>query len=166
LAGAQCLTGGQCGCTVDADCGGATSGRVCDQAISRCTPGCRGTGGNTCPVSLVCSSTTTAIGHCSDPSSVPPDGGTGGTTGAGGGPADGGGSDARADAADSGSGAGAGGDDGSTDNLGLGRHITGGGCRCDLDGGDGSSWPTLLSLAGLLALFVRPSRRRRSALRG
>ncbi len=68
LAGASCLPGGQCGCTQDADCGSATSGRVCDVSLRRCVPGCRGgaatTGSNGCPVSEVCSSTTVAIGVC------------------------------------------------------------------------------------------------------
>jgi MYXO-CTERM domain-containing protein len=181
LAGAQCLTGGRCGCSVDPDCGGSTSGRVCDASISRCTPGCRGTGGNACPVSLICSSTTSAIGQCFDPANPPTDGGAGGTTGSDGGASDAGGSDAPADADGSGSGeggqagggmggqaddgggsghAGAGAQDGSATNVGggLGRHITGGGCSCEMGAGQKSPWWTLLSLAGFLALFVRRSR--------
>ncbi len=64
LAGSQCLTDGRCGCLADADCGGVTSGRVCDATASRCVPGCRGTGGNGCPNEQVCSSTTDEIGRC------------------------------------------------------------------------------------------------------
>ena len=66
LAGSQCLTDGRCGCLVDADCGGVTSGRVCDAAASRCVPGCRGTGGNGCVNEMVCSSTTDEIGRCDE----------------------------------------------------------------------------------------------------
>ncbi|HTB56634.1 MAG TPA: isopeptide-forming domain-containing fimbrial protein [Polyangia bacterium] len=80
LAGAQCLSGGQCGCTDDADCGNATSGRVCNTPSGVCGPGCRGTGGNSCPVSQVCTSTTTAIGGCQNP--PPSDGGADGGGGA------------------------------------------------------------------------------------
>jgi MYXO-CTERM domain-containing protein len=76
LAGARCLAGGQCGCTADADCGGATSGRICDATVNRCTPGCRGMGGNTCPVSQQCTSTSPDVGRCETPPS--PDGGVDG----------------------------------------------------------------------------------------
>jgi MYXO-CTERM domain-containing protein len=64
LAGSQCLADGRCGCTQDSDCGGPTSGRVCDPASSRCVPGCRGMGGNTCPAGQPCSSSTSDIGRC------------------------------------------------------------------------------------------------------
>jgi uncharacterized repeat protein (TIGR01451 family) len=104
LAGAACLSSGQCGCTDDADCGSATSGRVCDTSLGRCTPGCRGMGGNGCPMSQVCDSTSTSVGSCQTP--VPPDGGTDGGAGAAdGGISDGGHSDG---------GIGPGGPDGST----------------------------------------------------
>jgi MYXO-CTERM domain-containing protein len=38
LTGARCLPNDTCGCTSDADCGGPTSGRVCDTARQRCRP--------------------------------------------------------------------------------------------------------------------------------
>jgi hypothetical protein len=79
LAGRQCLPGGKCGCTQDSDCGGTTSGRVCDAVSSRCVPGCRGSGGNKCPAGEPCSSTTTEIGRCNGQPST--DGGTGGVDG-------------------------------------------------------------------------------------
>ena len=70
---------GQCvSCIQDSDCGGANSGKVCDEATHTCTDGCRGNGGNGCPDGQQCSSTTTTVGTC-----------TGGTGGAGGGDADG-----------------------------------------------------------------------------
>jgi MYXO-CTERM domain-containing protein len=74
LAGKQCLPGGKCGCTQDSDCGGVTSGRVCDPVSSRCMPGCRGSGGNHCPAGEPCSSSTTEIGRCNG--QPPADGGT------------------------------------------------------------------------------------------
>lgn len=52
------------GCTTDADCGGALSGRVCNEATSTCVDGCRGQGGNGCPSGKTCSSETNAIGTC------------------------------------------------------------------------------------------------------
>jgi len=63
-------------CTTDADCGGAVSGRVCNEATSTCVDGCRGQGGNGCPSGKTCSSETNAIGTC---------GGSRGDAGAGGG---------------------------------------------------------------------------------
>jgi hypothetical protein len=53
-----------CGCTTDADCGGATSGLICS-VTKICKAGCYGTGGNACPGGLTCSSTTAAAGYCS-----------------------------------------------------------------------------------------------------
>jgi MYXO-CTERM domain-containing protein len=64
LGGARCVGGDSCGCATDADCGGVTSGRVCDATTERCVPGCRQTGGNGCPPSLVCASTGAVIGTC------------------------------------------------------------------------------------------------------
>lgn len=70
----KCLISGECvatgACDVDADCGGKTSGRVCDAKL--CKDGCRGTGGNGCTTGLVCSSATSAVGTCGAP---PPDAG-------------------------------------------------------------------------------------------
>jgi MYXO-CTERM domain-containing protein len=80
LAGKLCLGDGRCGCALDSDCGGLTSGRVCDPESSRCVPGCRGTGGNRCPAGQPCSSTTDAIGRCNG--ALPTDGGTVGPDGA------------------------------------------------------------------------------------
>jgi MYXO-CTERM domain-containing protein len=79
LAGKVCLADGRCGCTADSDCGGITSGRVCDPSSSRCVPGCRGSGGNTCPAGQPCSSTTSDIGRCNgalstDGGAIGPDG--------------------------------------------------------------------------------------------
>jgi len=89
VAGGRCLAGGACGCATDADCGASTSGRVCDASLARCVPGCRGNGGNTCPTSLTCTSTTADIGHCQSmtgTAGASGNPGTGGTraTGAGG----------------------------------------------------------------------------------
>jgi uncharacterized repeat protein (TIGR01451 family) len=57
-------------CAQDSDCGAHDSGLVCD--MNKCAFGCRGMGGNTCPSSLFCSSTTMAVGMCSN---QPPDAG-------------------------------------------------------------------------------------------
>jgi uncharacterized repeat protein (TIGR01451 family)/MYXO-CTERM domain-containing protein len=55
---------GQCvQCNQDADCGGPTSGTVCD-ATHQCGPGCRGMGGNGCATDKVCTSQDTTIGQC------------------------------------------------------------------------------------------------------
>lgn len=70
--GAACLTSGVCGCTSDFDCGTATSGRVCNTSLSRCVPGCRGSGGNTCAPNQTCTSSTNAIGSCQVVVVVPP----------------------------------------------------------------------------------------------
>jgi MYXO-CTERM domain-containing protein len=52
-----CLPGtGTCGCTTDAQCGGAGSGQICSGNI--CVPGCRPNGnGGTCATGQVCSPT-------------------------------------------------------------------------------------------------------------
>jgi len=63
--GAACLASGTCGCASDTDCGGASSGRICNGTTHVCTPGCRGSGGNQCPGAETCSSTTSAAGSCS-----------------------------------------------------------------------------------------------------
>jgi hypothetical protein len=65
----KCLVSGECvatgACNTDTDCGGTTSGRVCDAKV--CKDGCRGTGGNGCPSGKVCSSTSNAVGTCQNP---------------------------------------------------------------------------------------------------
>jgi hypothetical protein len=48
---------GVCGCTTDADCGDAMSGRVCDMDARRCVEGCyRAEGRNGCPMGRSCTS--------------------------------------------------------------------------------------------------------------
>jgi MYXO-CTERM domain-containing protein len=64
-------------CTKDADCGGATSGKVCDVATVKCVAGCH-KGGNGCPTEKVCTSTTTTVGVCEDSSGGGGGGGQGG----------------------------------------------------------------------------------------
>jgi uncharacterized repeat protein (TIGR01451 family)/MYXO-CTERM domain-containing protein len=78
---AQCATNAQCaaptpvcdtvvspavcvGCLADSDCGGVQSGVVCNTATLTCVPGCRGAGGNGCPVIDVCTSPNATIGQC------------------------------------------------------------------------------------------------------
>jgi len=55
-----------CGCARDADCGDATSGRVCDPMRRRCTDGCGvGDGRNGCPMGRSCTADAPgAIGMC------------------------------------------------------------------------------------------------------
>ena len=60
LSTGECVTLGQC--QADPECGGVTSGRVCDARV--CRDGCRGQGGNGCPSGSTCTSTTAAIGQC------------------------------------------------------------------------------------------------------
>ena len=62
--GSVCLANQTCGCSVDADCGGSSSGRICNGATSHCITGCRGTGGNGCPTTMLCSSTNGSPGTC------------------------------------------------------------------------------------------------------
>jgi hypothetical protein len=67
-------------CVSDGDCGGATSGLVCD-AGGTCIEGCRGQNGNGCPDGETCSSSDASIGTCS-PDSGCEGGGCGGGGGA------------------------------------------------------------------------------------
>jgi MYXO-CTERM domain-containing protein len=156
---------------MDSDCGGPTSGRVCDAARSRCVPGCRAAPGNGCPTSRLCSSTGVDIGVC-EPMAVPPadggvDGGMDGSApdapvtdgaagsmgagGAGGAPSDGAAGMTGAGGSSAGT-KGSAGDDGEN----VGGYVAGGGCRCDATGsGNGSAGWLLL---GVL-LFVRRRRR-------
>ncbi len=76
-----------CGCNTDSDCGSTTSGRVCDNMISKCIDGCRGQGGNGCPVDKDCTSHDSTIGQCIVPvndadAGVGDDGGTANNAGA------------------------------------------------------------------------------------
>ena len=52
------------GCQSDSDCGDAASGKICDAAAHACVSGCRGTGGNACPVNMLCTSTDGSAGQC------------------------------------------------------------------------------------------------------
>jgi MYXO-CTERM domain-containing protein len=176
LAGARCVAGNSCGCAADADCGGATSGRVCDAATARCVPGCRQTGGNGCPASLSCTSAGDEIGNCQPMpggdggADASTDGGTPDTTGTDA-PTDAfvGDGDASADAAGDGANGGDGAvADGRADGpdaapLGgnIGGYVAGGGCQCDAGGaGDGPG-----SLLLVLAVALGVARRRRGARR-
>lgn len=69
--GPVCLALGDptCGCDTDDDCGGPTSGQICEQ--NKCTAGCRGTDGNGCPTGLECTSKTEAPGVCVPPAETP-----------------------------------------------------------------------------------------------
>ncbi|WP_437967887.1 DUF3344 domain-containing protein [Sorangium sp. So ce260] len=49
-------------CRQDSDCGGPTSGLICQDHA--CVDGCRGAGGNSCPSGEVCSSTDSSPGTC------------------------------------------------------------------------------------------------------
>ncbi|WP_437762231.1 hypothetical protein WME77_29595 [Sorangium sp. So ce764] len=49
-------------CRQDSDCGGATSGMICEDHA--CVEGCRGAEGNSCPSGEVCSSTDSTAGTC------------------------------------------------------------------------------------------------------
>lgn len=62
--GSACLASETCGCSTDTSCGGASSGRVCNGITHVCVAGCRGTGGNGCPATETCSSTTGSAGTC------------------------------------------------------------------------------------------------------
>ncbi len=78
-AGARCLPSETCGCQTDADCGGAQSGRICDTGTSKCTFGCRVSGGNACPMGQTCLVASGGVGRCGAPS---PDAGADGRDGA------------------------------------------------------------------------------------
>ncbi|MDC3980911.1 MopE-related protein [Polyangium jinanense] len=56
-------------CTTDADCGDASSGKICQD--QRCVAGCRGVDGNGCPDGQVCTSTSDSVGQCQ--AEPPPD---------------------------------------------------------------------------------------------
>jgi uncharacterized repeat protein (TIGR01451 family)/MYXO-CTERM domain-containing protein len=69
-AGSRCLVNLTCGCAADLECGTNISGRVCNTDVSKCTYGCRGTGGNGCPPGFLCSSTDNSIGRCLTPAAA------------------------------------------------------------------------------------------------
>ncbi|MFO0650315.1 MAG: MopE-related protein [Polyangiales bacterium] len=61
MSGAACvpsmMDSAFCGCATDADCGNATSGRICNAETRRCVDGCAvGTGRNGCPTGQFCTS--------------------------------------------------------------------------------------------------------------
>ncbi len=69
----NCGVGGACNvatgacivpCGTDADCGGLTSGDICEPTTRTCVSGCRGINGNGCPASQFCTSETVAAGIC------------------------------------------------------------------------------------------------------
>ncbi len=62
--GAICLDDETCGCAVDSDCGNATSGRICDRFMQKCTTGCYLVGGNGCPSGMVCTAAGANAGSC------------------------------------------------------------------------------------------------------
>jgi uncharacterized repeat protein (TIGR01451 family) len=174
-AGAKCLGSLTCGCTADADCGPAGSGRVCDPTRGKCAPGCRGMGGNACPAGFACSSRDMAIGACvlALPGSDAgvPDGGRGDggadapladASQADGSPApDGPRSDgAAADAPVRGD-AGASADAGGAPNA--GSYLAGGGCSCEVGGGAGPRGGAGLWLLAPAALLLVGRRRQRAA---
>ncbi|MBL8601847.1 MAG: hypothetical protein JNK72_07985 [Myxococcales bacterium] len=56
MSGAACVMG-LCGCTADSDCGGASSGRICNAMTRTCVAGCSpATGRNGCPTGQSCTS--------------------------------------------------------------------------------------------------------------
>ncbi|WP_441289376.1 hypothetical protein ACSRUE_00935 [Sorangium sp. KYC3313] len=59
-------------CRQDSDCGGATSGMICEDHA--CVEGCRGSDGNSCPSGEVCSSTDSTAGTCAPESENDPTG--------------------------------------------------------------------------------------------
>ncbi len=63
------------GCSNDADCGNATSGRLCNATTRECFDGCRGQVGNGCPQGQQCSSTSLLPGVCSPVPALVPDAG-------------------------------------------------------------------------------------------
>ncbi len=68
----QCLVNlGLCGCTDtdgDSECGGSTSGIVCNGPAGSCAPGCSTAAGrNNCPAGQVCSDQTGKVGTCNTP---------------------------------------------------------------------------------------------------
>lgn len=152
LSGAICLTNNTCGCASDRDCGAVNSGRVCDTLVSKCTIGCRGFGGNTCPAGLICSSRDMSIGRCmpGDGGVAPPDAGVDRP------------SDAVIPTGDGGSRPDA--DGGRPNDAGTVQKgfLGGGGCACAVPGqADTSPGPSGLGAIAFAALLLLRRRRRR-----
>ncbi len=141
---AKCDVGKCVECTNDSDCGGATSGRVCDDTSGLCIDGCRGAFGNGCPGGQLCSSSSITIGSCSPP----PDAG-----GPEAGPGDDGGSVADASVADAAIGA----DASPIDEEG---ELRGGALSCASAPGAGSAAGLSFPLLALVGLLLRRKKRR------
>jgi hypothetical protein len=71
-------------CLDDTECGASDGGLVCDTADTHaCIPGCRGSGGNTCPDGRACSSSDDTIGSCDNGSSSGSSGSSSSSSGGG-----------------------------------------------------------------------------------
>ncbi len=68
--GALCLADETCGCDEDPDCGGPTSGRICNRFMHQCTTGCYLVGGNGCPSGMTCSASGALSGSCQTPNDM------------------------------------------------------------------------------------------------
>jgi MYXO-CTERM domain-containing protein len=149
-------------CTTDVDCGGPTSGVVCDDGT--CALGCRGEGGNGCPAGEVCTSVDETIGECV----LESDGGTGGSAGsAGSAGAAGSAGSGVGGTAGSGGGAGSGGTAGTGGSAGAdggltpeddGTVLEGGGCSCSVP--TSGNAPLGLGLVAALGALWAARRRR------
>jgi MYXO-CTERM domain-containing protein len=152
--GGICRPNGQCGCNTDPDCGGVTSGRVCDDTNKVCRAGCRGTGGNGCPSGQRCTSTTNAIGQCvTDPGT---DGGVDGGDGGNEGGIDSGRPDTGTSSSSGGSSGGSSGVAPFTDDI----NIEGGGCNCTMVPGGGALPAGALAFATMAALALMRRRKK------
>jgi uncharacterized repeat protein (TIGR01451 family) len=157
-----------CGCLTDSDCGGPNSGKVCDAIPQTCVDGCRGEGGNGCPVELECSSHDSSIGECQQPS-----GEGGGGAGGSGGSASGGVGGSGGSTGGAGGGVGVGGSGGAGGSGGSSAAAAAqgdpsdagdtGGCACGVPAD--SSSPVGRSLAAALAGLALWARRRRPTAR-
>jgi fimbrial isopeptide formation D2 family protein/MYXO-CTERM domain-containing protein len=154
-----------CGCLTDSDCGGPNSGKVCDAIPQTCVDGCRGEGGNGCPVELECSSKDSSIGDCGPGGAG--GGGAGGSANTGGSGGAGGAlgsTDTASSGGAGGSAGGAGGSGGSSAVVAAQGDPTDpgdtGGCACTVPAD--STAPIGRSLAAALAGLALWARRRRS----
>ena len=153
-------------CTTDSECGGLTSGMVCDGA-GVCVAGCRGTNGNGCPTGEVCTSTDDTIGQCITETDGGTEGGAGasgaagsaGIGGSGGGTAGSGGGTAGTGGGAAGTGGSAGAGTPATDETGV---LEGGGCSCSTptSGGTGLGFGLLTALGTLLVARRRRNQRK------
>jgi MYXO-CTERM domain-containing protein len=155
--GGICRPNGQCGCNTDPDCGGVTSGRVCDDTNKVCKAGCRGTGGNGCPTGQRCTSTTNVIGQCvTDPGDAGVDSGIDSGTSSSGG------SSGTTSSSGGSSGASSGGSSGINTDAGIDNiNIEGGGCNCTMVPGGGALPAGALALATMASLALMRRRRKK-----